>query len=95
MCDKFNRGSYTYQKALHEKLPVYKLPLDDYFFFKHDRVLPMNLVVGILCRYLETEDWRKALVSKIPIRKLKTPEELRLEQIRKGNYSYCINLFIY
>lgn len=93
ICDKFNRNTHTYQKAKSEGIPVYKLPLEDYFFFKHDRALTMNLCVGILQKYLEVKDWRKAFIGRVPVRKLKTPEDLRLEQIRKVRKFYSKEKF--
>lgn len=92
-CNKFNRGRHSYQKAISEKLPVFKLPLEDYFFFKSDRSLPINLCVAILEKYLETESWSQSLIGKVPIRKLKTPEEIRLEQINKIRKFYSKEKF--
>lgn len=88
ICDKFDHSDYSYQKARKENIPAYRLPLEDHFFFKHSRVLPMNLVIGILLKYIECKDWRQSFIGKIPVRKLKTPEELRLEQIRKVRKFY-------
>lgn len=82
-CDKHNRGPHSLNKAKSEGIPAFKLPLEDYFFFKLDRVLTMNLVVAILENYLETNDWRKSIIGKVPVRKLKTPDEVYIEQIRQ------------
>lgn len=81
-CDQF-RHSQSHNKARSEGLPTFKLPLEQYFFFKQERTLTMNAVTGILCKYLEKPDWRYALVGKVPTRKLKTPDEIRFEQYRK------------
>lgn len=83
LCDKFSRGAHSYNKARSEGVPAFKLPLEQYFFFKLDRTLTVNAVTGILCNYLEKPDWRHALIGKIPTRKLKTPDEIRYEQYRK------------
>ena len=86
--DKFKCSKMALEKAKSEKIACFKFPLEDYFFFKQERTLPMNLTASILNRYLTTNDWRKAFISKIPPRKLKTPNEIEKEQVYKVKKYY-------
>ena len=73
----------TAGKASSEKVRCYKLPLDDYLFFKGNKVLTVNQVFSIMNSVKEDGDWQRAFDLFVPKRKLKTCEEVQQEQERK------------
>lgn len=57
-------------RAEKYKITTAALPLTKYINLQQSQVLTVNHVFEILLRYLETEDWKQAILETIPQRKL-------------------------
>jgi hypothetical protein len=73
----------TSSKASEEQIDCYKLPLDDFLFFKGKKTLTVNQVFSIMNSVKQDGDWQRALDRHVPKRKLKTCDEVQEEQERK------------
>lgn len=73
----------TSTKAAEEKVNCYKLPLDDYLFFKGKKTLTVNQVFCIMNSAKQDGDWQRAFDEHVPKRKLKTLDQVKEEQERK------------
>lgn len=85
--DKSSHMRVSNIKAQSEGIPCYRLPLDEYVFWKQgNKNLCLNQVVSILNSMKATEDWSYSIRTFAPQRKIKSSEELELEdeiRIRK------------
>ena len=84
LVDKTFRKPLTKAKAKMEGIRMARLPIDEFVIWsKSTKSLTLNQVVTILCKFRETGDWREALLAGIPKRKLKSPEQIQLEEEAK------------
>eukprot|EP01022_Parablepharisma_sp_SALTPOND_P017482 TRINITY_DN2802_c0_g1_i1.p1 TRINITY_DN2802_c0_g1~~TRINITY_DN2802_c0_g1_i1.p1 ORF type:complete len:307 (+),score=57.51 TRINITY_DN2802_c0_g1_i1:84-1004(+) len=63
----------TYNKAVEQGIKTAKLPLDQHINLKATKVLTVNHVFSCLIKYIETQDWTKAFLETLPLRKHVAP----------------------
>ena len=68
---------WTKAKAKREGIRLKKLPLDKYVVWGvATKAMPLPPVLGMLNDYQSCKDWKRAIVSNVPSRKLKSKEEI-------------------
>ena len=69
LVDRNREKGLCYKRAREKGVRTAKLPISDFMTMQTRRVLATNHVVGIMLKWLQSEDWADAFVSVIPKRK--------------------------
>lgn len=85
LVDKTIIKPLTMAKARTEGIRMARLPIDEFVVWgKSTKSLTLNQVIEILGVYRQTRDWRQALITGVPSRKLKSKEQIEQEnELRK------------
>ncbi|RWS03826.1 mitochondrial ribonuclease P protein 1-like protein [Dinothrombium tinctorium] len=67
-------------KAKREGLRTARLPIDEYLIMKSSKTLTIDQVFRVIATRKQTGDWEEALKKWVPKRKIKTEEEIEMEQ---------------
>jgi ribonuclease P protein 1 len=97
MVDKSHNEPLSVAKAKKHGIRMAKFPLDRYYTFQGGKCLTINQVVDILLEMKNSNDWKKALSSALPRRKIQAElddlsfEEKIEREKRKFNFRKAIN----
>jgi len=84
LVDHNNCKGLCHKLAVEKGMAHARLPIDDFVKLDSRRVLTVNHVFEILCRYHESEDWRKAFFDVIPERKFNENKEKGQKLVTKA-----------
>ena len=84
LVDHNNCKGLCHKLAVEKGIAHARLPIDDFVKLDSRRVLTVNHVFEILCKYHESEDWRKAFFAVIPERKFNENKEKGAKAVTKA-----------